>query len=242
MLRKRKAPWQPRFDSSLQAPGLQCASSAPVQSGARITLRGEPTIRAKTEIRGEASALTPAWFAGDIPPPLKTAGRRTTADVARSRSHAAPLKAASYRTTADVARSRSHAAPLKAAGQRASHPYALNAESETEHATRCARNATVTSREELPVLLVHGLWDSLLRIDPLLQGLRARGIESIRGFDLRPSNGRAPIPELARQYRDPPRRRPIQNAFAGCGHGCWSVVRADDLTWGFTVWVCSRRS
>jgi pimeloyl-ACP methyl ester carboxylesterase len=56
--------------------------------------------------------------------------------------------------------------------------------------------------QQAPVLLVHGLWDSLARIDPLLQGLRARGISRIHGFDLRPSNGRAPISELARQVAD----------------------------------------
>jgi triacylglycerol esterase/lipase EstA (alpha/beta hydrolase family) len=53
--------------------------------------------------------------------------------------------------------------------------------------------------QQLPVLLVHGLWDSLTRIDPLVQGLRARGIERVVGFDLQPSSGRVPITELARQ-------------------------------------------
>jgi len=57
----------------------------------------------------------------------------------------------------------------------------------------------VKPAQQLPVLLVHGLWDSLLRIDPLLQGLRVRGIEQVQGFDLLPSNGRAPIAELALQ-------------------------------------------
>lgn len=57
----------------------------------------------------------------------------------------------------------------------------------------------VTSTQQVPVLLVHGLWDSLLRIDPLLQGLRTRGIQCVRGFDLKPSTGHAPITELARQ-------------------------------------------
>lgn len=57
----------------------------------------------------------------------------------------------------------------------------------------------VTATQQVPVLLVHGLWDSLLRIDPLIQGLRTRGITSVRGFDLHPSSGHAPISELARQ-------------------------------------------
>jgi triacylglycerol lipase len=52
------------------------------------------------------------------------------------------------------------------------------------------------------VLLVHGLWDSLARIEPLAAGLRARGIERVHSFDLRPSDGRAPIAELARQIAD----------------------------------------
>jgi triacylglycerol lipase len=55
---------------------------------------------------------------------------------------------------------------------------------------------------QIPLLVVHGLWDSLLRIDPLVQGLRARGIERVMGFDLRPSSGRAPITELARQVAE----------------------------------------
>jgi len=55
---------------------------------------------------------------------------------------------------------------------------------------------------EVPLLIVHGLWDSLTRIDPLVQGLRARGIERVLGFDLLPSTGRAPIGELARQVAE----------------------------------------
>ena len=52
-----------------------------------------------------------------------------------------------------------------------------------------------------PVLVVHGLWDSRLRIEPMTRGLHARGIERVHSFDLRPSDGRAPIAELARQIR-----------------------------------------
>lgn len=57
----------------------------------------------------------------------------------------------------------------------------------------------VSPAQQPPLLLVHGLWDSLIRIDPLREGLRRRGVERIHGFDLRPSNGRAPIVELSRQ-------------------------------------------
>lgn len=60
----------------------------------------------------------------------------------------------------------------------------------------------MTRTQQVPVLLVHGLWDSLTRIEPLVQGLRARGFERIHGFDLRPSDGRAPISELARQVAE----------------------------------------
>lgn len=60
----------------------------------------------------------------------------------------------------------------------------------------------VTHAQQVPLLVVHGLWDSLTRIDPLVQGLRARGIERVLGFDLLPSSGRAPITELARQVAE----------------------------------------
>ena len=54
---------------------------------------------------------------------------------------------------------------------------------------------------ELPVLLVHGLWDSRLRIAPMARGLAARGVAHVHSFDLEPSSGRAPIAELARQVK-----------------------------------------
>ena len=60
----------------------------------------------------------------------------------------------------------------------------------------------MNARSQPPVLLVHGLWDSRARIEPLAQGLRERGIERVHGFDLRPSDGRAPIAELARQVAE----------------------------------------
>ncbi|HKP58780.1 MAG TPA: alpha/beta fold hydrolase [Polyangiales bacterium] len=52
-----------------------------------------------------------------------------------------------------------------------------------------------------PVLLVHGLWDSSARIEPMVQGLQLRGIRELWSFDLEPADGRAPIPELARQVQ-----------------------------------------
>lgn len=54
---------------------------------------------------------------------------------------------------------------------------------------------------QLPVLVVHGLWDTEARIAPLVRGLRARGIEHVSSFDLEPNSGRAPIAELARQVK-----------------------------------------
>jgi triacylglycerol lipase len=54
---------------------------------------------------------------------------------------------------------------------------------------------------QLPVLVVHGLWDSEARIDPLVRGLRARGLEHVSSFDLEPGDGRAPIPVLAHQVQ-----------------------------------------
>ena len=54
----------------------------------------------------------------------------------------------------------------------------------------------------VPVLVVHGLWDSEARVQPLVQGLRARGITPITAFDLEPGDGRGPIPQLALQVRD----------------------------------------
>jgi triacylglycerol lipase len=54
---------------------------------------------------------------------------------------------------------------------------------------------------QLPVLVVHGLWDSVARIDPLLRGLRSRGLAQVSSFDLVPNSGRAPIAELATQVQ-----------------------------------------
>ena len=50
-----------------------------------------------------------------------------------------------------------------------------------------------------PVLLVHGLWDSPVRLAPLSEGLVARGIRKVASVHLRPADGRAPIAALAEQ-------------------------------------------
>lgn len=50
-----------------------------------------------------------------------------------------------------------------------------------------------------PVLLVHGIWDSSSRIEPLRAGLEARGVRDAIAMDLRPNDGRAPLPLLAAQ-------------------------------------------
>ena len=51
----------------------------------------------------------------------------------------------------------------------------------------------------MSVLIVHGIWDSALRIDPLASALRARGFTDVHAFDLVPNDGRARIEELAEQ-------------------------------------------
>lgn len=51
----------------------------------------------------------------------------------------------------------------------------------------------------VPVLLVHGIWDSSARLEPLRAGLAERGIARSTALDLRPNDGRAPIPLLASQ-------------------------------------------
>lgn len=48
---------------------------------------------------------------------------------------------------------------------------------------------------KLPVLIVHGMWDSAARVAPLTEGLRQRGFQT-QAFD-QPSRGHAPIAELA---------------------------------------------
>ncbi len=48
----------------------------------------------------------------------------------------------------------------------------------------------------VPVLLVHGIWDSSSRLSPLRSGLVLRGVRSVHAVDLVPNDGRAPIPTL----------------------------------------------
>jgi len=53
-------------------------------------------------------------------------------------------------------------------------------------------------REVVPVLLVHGIWDSSSRLAPLQAGLEKRGVRPVHALDLVPNDGRAPIAELGR--------------------------------------------
>lgn len=50
-----------------------------------------------------------------------------------------------------------------------------------------------------PVLLVHGIWDSARRLEPLRAGLVARGVASVHAMDLTPNTGAAPIATLSAQ-------------------------------------------
>jgi triacylglycerol lipase len=62
-----------------------------------------------------------------------------------------------------------------------------------------AEPARAAIAASVPVLVVHGLWDTPLRIAPLADGLRARGLATVHAMELSPSGGQAPIRELARQ-------------------------------------------
>jgi triacylglycerol lipase len=64
------------------------------------------------------------------------------------------------------------------------------------------RMQAVASVAELPVLVVHGIWDSAARIAPLVRGLRARGVRDVVSFDLQPSDGRVPMRVLSAQVRE----------------------------------------
>jgi triacylglycerol esterase/lipase EstA (alpha/beta hydrolase family) len=50
--------------------------------------------------------------------------------------------------------------------------------------------------ELLPVLLVHGIWDSSSRLLPLKTGLERRGLGPVHALDLVPNDGRASIAAL----------------------------------------------
>jgi triacylglycerol lipase len=52
-----------------------------------------------------------------------------------------------------------------------------------------------------PVLVVHGIDDSSLTVQPICQALRAAGWDTVATCDLLPNNGDAGIADLARQVR-----------------------------------------
>lgn len=51
----------------------------------------------------------------------------------------------------------------------------------------------------MTTLLVHGIWDSARRLEPLRAGLEARGVRAVQAMDLAPNNGSAPIAALSAQ-------------------------------------------
>jgi triacylglycerol lipase len=48
----------------------------------------------------------------------------------------------------------------------------------------------------VPVLLVHGIWDSSSRLAPLRAGLERRGLRDVHAIDLVPNDGREPLARL----------------------------------------------
>ncbi|MBL8682394.1 MAG: alpha/beta fold hydrolase [Myxococcales bacterium] len=61
-------------------------------------------------------------------------------------------------------------------------------------------NGLMTTRaSSRPVVLVHGIWDSSTRLEPLRAGLASRGLAKATAIDLLPNDGRAVIPLLAAQ-------------------------------------------
>ena len=50
-----------------------------------------------------------------------------------------------------------------------------------------------------PVLVVHGLWDTPARIEPLVDGLRRRGIAHVAAMKLTPNDGSVALREMAKQ-------------------------------------------
>lgn len=61
---------------------------------------------------------------------------------------------------------------------------------------------TAETRAARPVLLVHGIWDSSQRLEPLRQGLTRRGLAGVEALDLLPNTGSAPLEKLGEQVRE----------------------------------------
>ncbi len=58
----------------------------------------------------------------------------------------------------------------------------------------------------VPVLLVHGIWNSGRQFGPIVRALREAGVEQITAVDLSPNDGQATIAELAEQLEAPARK------------------------------------
>src|SRR5690349_4124971 len=56
-----------------------------------------------------------------------------------------------------------------------------------------------TKGSDVPVLLVHGIWDTGAQFGPMCEALTEAGVSRVETIDLRPNNGRAPVSDLARQ-------------------------------------------
>lgn len=59
----------------------------------------------------------------------------------------------------------------------------------------------MNSAPKVPVLIVHGIWDSEARISTLTQGLIERGLSQTRAFTFRPRDGSAPLSTLGQQLQ-----------------------------------------
>ena len=59
----------------------------------------------------------------------------------------------------------------------------------------------MSAARHVPVLVVHGIWDSEERIGTLTQGLIERGLPQTRAFTFRPRDGSAPLSTLGQQLQ-----------------------------------------